>query len=191
MVPNKLLTASSPLQIPSNALQRPATALAEAPLNGSAPRLASEPAQQTGQLPVALQDAALGLSEFSAANLSHQQIIVLGAIASGKGISAAAQEAGVSRPTIYRWQRDPHFQKWLAVWQHQTKESGRNIMLTLVERSTRVVERALDKDDVRVALTVLTKFGVLSERDIPAPSAVEGSVVRAGEGATNEAEKKS
>ena len=64
-------------------------------------------------------------------------------------------------------------------------------MLTLVERSTRIVERALDKDDVRVALTVLTKFGVLSDRDIPAPSAVEGSVVGAGDGATNEAEKKS
>jgi len=64
-------------------------------------------------------------------------------------------------------------------------------MLTLVERSTRIVERALDKDDVRVALTVLTKFGVLSDREIPAPSEVEGPVVRASEGATNKAEEKS
>ena len=191
MLPNKFLTSGSPLQIRSNTLQRPPMTPADAPLNGGAQRLAREPAKQSDPLPVASQDTALGLSDFSAANLSQQQIIVLGAIASGKGISAAAQEAGVSRPTIYRWQRDPHFQKWLAVWQHQTKESGRNIMLTLVERSTRIVERALDKDDVRVALTLLTKFGVLSDRDIPAPSAVEESIVRAGEGTTNEAEMKS
>lgn len=130
-------------------------------------------------------------ADFSATDLSDQQIIVLRAIAGGKGISAAAQEAGVSRPTIYRWQRDPTFQKWLAAWQHQTKESGRNIMLTLVERSTRIVERALDKDDVRVALTVLTKFGVLGDRDIPAGSALEGSNERAVEGATHESETKS
>jgi len=190
MLPNKHLTSGSHLQIPSNALQRPPTAPADAPLNGGAQRLASEPAKQAEHLPVAPQDFALELSDFSAANLSEQQAIVLRAIASGKSISAAAHEAGVSRPTIYRWQRDPHFQKSLAAWQHQTKESGRNIMLTLVERSTRIVERALDKDDVRVALTVLTKFGVLSDREIPAVSEVEGSVARAGEGATNEAEKK-
>lgn len=129
-------------------------------------------------------------ADFPATDLTDQQIVVLRAIADGKGISAAAQEAGVSRPTIYRWQRDPTFQKWLAAWQHQTKESGRNIMLTLVERSTRIVERALDKDDVRVALTVLTKFGVLSDRDITAPSVVEASLVRAGETTTNESEMK-
>lgn len=184
MIPNKFITSGSPLQIPTHPLGRPPTAPADAPLNGGAQRLTSEPVKQAGHLTVTSQDPALGLADFSATNLSNQQVIVLRAIASGKGISAAAQEAGVSRPTIYRWQRDPHFQKWLAAWQAQTKESGRNIMLTLIERSTRIVERALDKDDVRVALTVLTKFGVLTDRDIPAVAIVS-------EGTSNELESKS
>jgi len=192
--PNKHLTSGSHLQIPANILHRPPTAPADAPLHGSAQRLASELAQHGQHLPAAPQVATFELADFSAPNLSDQQIIVLRAIATGKSISAAAQEAGVSRPTIYRWQRDPHFQKWLAAWKDQTKDSGHNIMLTLIERSARIVERALDKDDaspefhrrVRVAITLLTKLGVLAANDAP-----KGFPPIPGEDTVNETEMKS
>lgn len=58
-------------------------------------------------------------------------------------------------------------------------------MLTLIERSSRVVERALDKDDIRVALTLLTKLGVLAAND-----GVKDAAAITGEATTNELESK-
>jgi len=194
MYPNKHLTSGSHLQISLNTLQRPPASPRDGDSNGGAQRLASDPAKHEAHLHVPSQDAALEPADYSAANLSDQQIIVLRAIATGKSISAAAQEAGVSRPTIYRWQRDPHFQKWLAAWRDQTKDSGHNIMLTLIERSARIIERALDKDDaspefhrrVRVAITLLTKLGVLAANNAP-----KGFPQIPGEDAINERALKS
>lgn len=191
MNPNKFLTSGSPLQIPVNALQRPPSAPPDAPLNSGAQRLASEPAQQGEHSLLAPRELALESADFAAANLSDQQVIVLRAIANGKDIVAAAREAGVARCTIYRWRQDPDFQRCLRAWQSQTRESGHNIMLTLIERSARIVERALDKDDaspefhrrVRVAITLLTKLGVLAAND-----AANALPAIAGEGTTNEAE---
>lgn len=191
MNPNKFITSGSPLQIPVTALQRPPSAPPDAPLNGGAQRLASESAQQTEYSPVAPLDPAMELADLSVANLSAQQVTVLRAIASGKDIVAAAREAGVARCTVYRWRQDPDFQKCLRAWQSQTKESGHNIMLTLIERSVRIVERALDNDDaspefhrrVRVAITLLSKLGVLTANEGP-----KGLFPIPGEGTINEPE---
>jgi len=129
-------------------------------------------------------------ADFVTPDLSKEQVIVLRAIANGRSISAAAREAGVNRSTVHRWHHEPQFQHWLRAWQSQTKESGRNIMLTLIERSARIVERALDKDDLRVALTLLTKLGVLADKELPALSSFEGaalsSLEQVGHGASGE-----
>lgn len=151
MTPNKFLTSGSPLQIPLAAVQPPVSAPSDAVADG--------------ETSTAQQDPSSELADFSTAKLSSQQVTVLRAIASGKGILDAAREAGVGRSTAYRWYHDPNFQKCLSAWKLQTKDSGRNILLTLVERSARIVERALEKEDVRVALTLLTKLGVLAAKE--------------------------
>jgi len=193
MNPNKFLTSGSPLQIPLTALQRPPSASPDAPLNGGAQRLSSEPSKhvQAEDSTLAPRGSALELGDFATEHLSTQQVTVLRAIASGKDIVAAAREAGVARCTIYRWRQDPDFQKCLRAWQSQTKESGHNIMLTLIERSVRIVERALDNDDaspefhrrVRVAITLLSKLGVLTANEGP-----KGLFPIPGEGTINEPE---
>ena len=191
MNPNKFLTSGSPLQIPLNALQRPPSGPPDAPLNASAQRPASEPAKQGQDSLLAQRESGLESADFAVANLSDQQVTVLRAIASGKDIVAAGREAGVGRSTVYRWRQNPDFQKCLQAWQSQTKESGHNIMLTLIERSARIVERALDKDDaspefhrrVRVAITLLSKLGVLAAYD-----GQKGLPAIPGEGPINESE---
>lgn len=163
MNPNKFLTSGSPLQIPINLLQPPPPT--DAPSNGGAQPPGGELAQQGEDSLLAQRELGLESADFAAANLSDQQVTVLRAIANGKDIVAAGREAGVGRSTVYRWRQDPDFQKCLRAWESQTRESGHNIMLTLIERSARIVERALDKDDVRVAITLLSKLGVLAAND--------------------------
>lgn len=121
-------------------------------------------------------------ADFATSDLSKEQVMVLRAIANGRSISAAAREAGINRCTIHRWHHEPQFQRWLRAWQSQSKESGRNIMLTLIERSARIVERALEKDDLRTALTLLTKLGVLADKELPALSSVEGPALSSFDG---------
>lgn len=58
-------------------------------------------------------------------------------------------------------------------------------MLSLIKRSARIVDRALDKDDVRVAITLLTKLGVLAANNVP-----KGFPPISGEDITNETEMK-
>ena len=160
MYPNKHLTSGSSLQIPLSAIEQnrshSASAESESPPVLGAREPASDPA------------------DFATSDLSKEQVMVLRAIANGRSISAAAREAGINRCTIHRWHHEPQFQRWLRAWQSQSKESGRNIMLTLIERSARIVERALEKDDLRTALTLLTKLGVLADKELPALSSVEG-----------------
>jgi transposase-like protein len=163
MQPNKQLTSGFSLQIPMSAIERNRSHSASAEVESPPVLAAGEPASDS--------------ADFATPDLSKEQVIVLRAIANGRSISAAAREAGVNRCTVHRWHHEPQFQHWLGAWQSQTKESGRNIMLTLIERSARIVERALDKDDLRVALTLLTKLGVLADKELPALSSVEGPAV--------------
>ncbi len=177
MYPNKHLTSGSSLQIPLSAIEQnnshSASAASESPPVLEAREPASDPA------------------DFATPDLSKEQVMVLRAIANGRSISAAAREAGINRCTIHRWHHEPQFQHWLRAWQSQTKESGRNIMLTLIERSARIVERALDKDDLRTALTLLTKLGVLADKELPALSAVEGPAVGSHEQLSHRASRES
>jgi len=168
MQPNKQLTSGFSLQIPMSAIERNRSHSASAEVESPPVLAAGEPASDS--------------ADFVTPDLSKEQVIVLRAIANGRSISAAAREAGVNRSTVHRWHHEPQFQHWLRAWQSQTKESGRNIMLTLIERSARIVERALDKDDLRTALTLLTKLGVLADKELPALSTVEGPALSSFEG---------
>ena len=111
------------------------------------------------------------------ADLSPAQIVYLRALGSGKGIAAAAEEAGVTRRTAYRWQADPRFAELLSAWRNQSMESARHQLLTMAEQATAAVSIALKNGDVRVAIALLKGMGILSPKaherlSLSAPSAM-------------------
>lgn len=68
----------------------------------------------------------------------------------GKTIAETARSAGVSRTTIYHWLRnDPVFQAAYNQWHDQLEEGCRSRLLTLTDKATDAIEKALENGDAR------------------------------------------
>jgi len=109
-------------------------------------------------------------------DLSPAQILYLRALGCGLSITAAADEAGVSRKTAYRWQANPRFAQTLFAWRRLAVDSARHKLLAMTEQAMEVVSTSLQKSDVRVAMALLKGTGLLSPKTheyppAPAPSA--------------------
>lgn len=105
---------------------------------------------------------AMGSSELRIEGLTGAQETALAALRAGGTFVRAAEEAGVSRVTVYRWVRDdPHFQAAYNAWQQEAAESARARLVKLADKAVDVVERALGRNDEKVALKVLRGVGVL------------------------------
>jgi hypothetical protein len=95
--------------------------------------------------------------------LSPSQLAALGALLAGSSVTAAAEQAAVSRETLHRWLREPAF---AAAYKRQHRdlwEATETRLLRLAERATTIVERAIDQDgDVKAALAVLKGLGLLA-----------------------------
>lgn len=104
----------------------------------------------------------MGSSEVRVEGLSGAQETALAALRAGGTFVKAAEEAGVNRVTVYRWVRDdPHFQAAYNAWQQEAAESARARLVKLADMAVDVVEKALRRDDEKVALKVLRGVGAL------------------------------
>src|SRR5947209_3443677 len=104
------------------------------------------------------QAQANGTELASAAELADRlpaaQHAALSAIVSGNSFRRAAEAAGVSRATIYRWvQSDPLFRAAFNAWQKEIKESSHARLVKMSEQAVDVVEKALQRSNERVAVT--------------------------------------
>ena len=109
-------------------------------------------------------------------DLSPTQLVYLRALSCGLSITAAADQAGVSRKTAYRWQADPRFAQTLSAWRRLAVDSARHQLLAMTEQAMAVVSNSLQKSDVRVAMALLKGTGLLSPKaheypPVSAPSA--------------------
>jgi uncharacterized protein YerC len=94
--------------------------------------------------------------------LGQTQEAALAALRTGCTFRQAAHEAGVSRPTIYRWvQSDPHFRAAYNAWKLEQVESARSRLIRLTDKAVDVVENALATDNHRVAVQVLKGSGAM------------------------------
>lgn len=98
--------------------------------------------------------------------LSGEQQTALGALRGGGTFVRAAEEAGVSRMTLYRWLRgNPQFRAAFNAWQEEAIESARTRLIKLADQAVDVVEHALSYKDEKVALKVLRSVGALRKRN--------------------------
>ena len=89
----------------------------------------------------------------SAGGLSQSQEMALAALRGGQTFVRAAEEAGVTRMTLYRWLRgNAHFRAAFNAWQEEAVESARARLIKLADQAVDVVEEALGRSDEKVAL---------------------------------------
>ena len=101
-----------------------------------------------------------------AANLPVNQTTCLEELLSGKNVSDAAQAAGVSRMTVYRWLNDnPAFRAAYNQWHAQVKFHARSRLLALSDAAVSAVQKALETGDAKLGLTILKSIGVLKEQE--------------------------
>ncbi len=113
--------------------------------------------------------------------LSPSQTIALEALLAGKTNTAAAAAAGVDRVTVYRWLKDDFaFQAELNRGRRELREATIGNLQRLAAKAAVCVEKAIDQDDVKVALEVLKRFPPLAlgpiESDDPAELALKAEV---------------
>ncbi len=87
------------------------------------------------------------------------QITVLQALAAGATVTAAAQLASVSRPTVYHWTDDPAFQQALAFAEQEYALTIRDRMQSLRAKALDKLEQVLDNP--KSSPSVLLRAAVL------------------------------
>lgn len=96
--------------------------------------------------------------------LSPSKWKALEALLVGNTTTEAASIAGVDRSTVHRWLREPVFLASYNGRMAETRESTRAKLDRLHGKALETVERALDRDDSRVALALLRGAGRLDGR---------------------------
>jgi hypothetical protein len=87
------------------------------------------------------------------------------ALRNGCSFVRAAEAAGVSRVTLYRWVRaDAAFRAAYNAWQAEMADSARARLLKLTDQAVDVVEAALRRNDEKTAVQMLKDLGVLRPR---------------------------
>jgi hypothetical protein len=97
--------------------------------------------------------------------LSSAQELALAALRGGGTFVRAAEQAQVSRMTLYRWLRgNPQFRAAFNAWQEEAVESARTRLIKLADQAVDVVEQALRRSDEKVAVKLLGSVGALRKR---------------------------
>jgi AcrR family transcriptional regulator len=94
-------------------------------------------------------------------HLSKAQRAAIELLAGGATFRAAAEAAGVSRSTIYRWiDGDPLFRSIWTEFQAEIAHTARARLLGLADSAVTAAAAAVDGGDARIAMTMLNRLGV-------------------------------
>jgi isopenicillin N synthase-like dioxygenase len=101
-------------------------------------------------------------SQVQVDELGETQQTALAALRAGRSFAQAAEEADVSRVTVYRWvQGNPQFRAAYNAWKQEMSESAQGRMLKLADKAVDVVAGALDKGNADVAVRLLIHMGAM------------------------------
>jgi hypothetical protein len=80
----------------------------------------------------------------------------------GASMDKAAEGAGVSGSSIYRWKyEDAAFRMLCNRWEREKIDECKDGVTSLLSKALRVLEKALDNGDVRAALVLLKSMGFM------------------------------
>lgn len=85
-------------------------------------------------------------------NLTPKQRKTIGSLLETGNVAQAAQTAGISRDTIYRWMREDDFKAALKNATQETMESLSRSLVTLGTKAAQVLENALDDEELTPAV---------------------------------------
>lgn len=88
-------------------------------------------------------------------DLKPAQEVALAALLTGASVTAAAEAANVDRTTVSRWLAEPKFQARFNLGRRHQREIVFGRIVSLTEKASRCVEKAIDSGDARVALALL------------------------------------
>ena len=95
--------------------------------------------------------------------MTTSQLKVIECLLVGRSITGAADEAGVSRSTIYRWFRDDS--EFMAAYNMERRlqyETTSRRLVALSEGAVTCIEQAIQSGDIRTALSLLRGIGSLN-----------------------------
>jgi hypothetical protein len=105
--------------------------------------------------------------------LSVNQALAMNCIMAGGTMIAAAHAAGVDRRTLYEWlQPGTPLHEAVTIWKQDLATTARTRLLMMTDLATKNILAALQRGDVRTAMTLVQKIGVLSAPPI-GPTHVE------------------
>jgi len=166
MEPNNGLTSEQCSHGPSHSLETSSQPLTPSPKESEATTtVVTTSLPDVPQPPTPPRDEAD--EEVPLEGLSEVQVNVLRRVMAGADISHAAVWAGVNRGTVHRWHKNPRFAAVLDAWKQRTREVTRNQLVALSERCVHVLSDALDRDDARVAMSLLKHLGMLTPIEQP------------------------
>ena len=111
---------------------------------------------------IKLEEGQVELAAGQSVELPDKQVQALEALKEGKSFIQASRAAGVNRSTLYRWlQSDPHFRAAYNLWQRELVESAQSRLLKLTDKAVDVVEKALVRQDEKIAMQLLRETGAL------------------------------
>ena len=100
------------------------------------------------------------------------QITVVQALATGATVTAAAQLASISRPTVYSWFQNPAFQQAVAFSQQEFAITIRDRMQALAAKALDKLEALLDNPRSSPSVILKASLAILNRQawTLPAPS---------------------
>lgn len=99
------------------------------------------------------------------------QRLAIEALVSGKNMTAAAQAAGVSRATLWRWMnKDAEFQAALNSYKREVLEQVETQAVGLAKLAIEAIEKALRDGDAKTGIAVLRGLGMLDGSRLPTPT---------------------
>ncbi len=103
------------------------------------------------------------------ANLSPAQAQVIAALAQGRTVTAAAQDAGLHRNTIYNWLHEPAFKTAADEAQHEYTAILSDGMRDLAARAVETLRSLVDDPNTPPAVRLRTALAVLQRPHFPNP----------------------